>query len=148
MVRSINQEFFMFTRPLLILAADPVSTRISSDIAMKSGVVKITPLFDQPFPNMPGKSMRAVLVDYAPAATAAHRHSKSALIYATVLKGAVRVKAGDDPERIYQAGESLLELPCDGNGVSANASDDGSALLVAVFLVDTDERNLISSTGD
>ncbi|AGI24803.1 hypothetical protein H681_14665 [Pseudomonas sp. ATCC 13867] len=49
---------------------------------------KVSVVFDQPLPNVPGKSMRGVIVDYAPgAASPSHRHPKSAFIYATVLEG-------------------------------------------------------------
>ena len=39
-------------------------------------------------PNVPGKSTRAVPVEYGPgAASPSHRHPSSAFIYATVLEG-------------------------------------------------------------
>jgi hypothetical protein len=48
------------------------------------------------------------------------------------------------PEKVYHAGESWAEVPGDHHVVSANASDTQPARLLAVFVVDTDEKNLIT----
>ena len=75
---------------------------------------KVSVVSDHELPNVPGKSMRAVLVEYAPGAgSPSHRHPTSAFIYARVLEGAIRSKVNDEPERIYQAGESWTEKPGD-----------------------------------
>ena len=94
---------------------------------------------------MPGKSIRGVLVEYPPGgASAAHRHPDSSFIYATVLEGAVRSKVNDQPEKVFRAGESFAEMPGDHHGVSANDSPTQPARLLAVFVVDTGETNLVT----
>jgi quercetin dioxygenase-like cupin family protein len=104
-------------------------------------------VFDRPLPNVPGKSLRGVLVEYGPGgASPAHTHAPSAFIYATVLEGAVRSKVGDGPERTYQVGENFYENPGDRHGVSANASATAPAKLLAVFVVDTAETTLTVPT--
>ncbi len=104
---------------------------------------KVTLVYDQPLPNVPGKSMKGVLVEYAPGGTsAAHTHPDSAFIYATVLEGAIRSQVNGGPVVIYHAGESFSEFPGDHHGVSENESDTERALLLAVFVVDTSETNL------
>ena len=101
-------------------------------------------VFDHALPNVPGKSMRGVLVEYEPGGSSpAHTHPDSAFIYATVLEGAIRSQVNDGPVTVYRAGESFAELPGDHHGVSANASDTEPAKLLAVFVVDTDETNLV-----
>ena len=46
-------------------------------------------------PNVPGKSIKGVLVEYGPGGySPAHTHPKSAFIYATVLEGAIRSLSG------------------------------------------------------
>jgi quercetin dioxygenase-like cupin family protein len=45
---------------------------------------------------------------------------------------------------VYHAGESWAEVPGDHHAVSANASDTQPARLLAVFVVDTDEKKLIT----
>ena len=48
----------------------------------------ITPNFKQAIPNIPGKSLVALVVDYAPGgASYSHTHAKSAFIYAYVVSG-------------------------------------------------------------
>ncbi|GAA4165441.1 cupin domain-containing protein [Shinella granuli] len=104
---------------------------------------KVTLVYDQPLPNVPGKSMKGVLVEYAPGGNSpAHTHPDSAFIYATVLEGAIRSQVNDGPIVVYRAGENFSEFPGDHHGVSENASETERALLLAVFVVDTDETNL------
>lgn len=106
---------------------------------------KITVVFDHVLPNVPGKSMKGVLVEYGPGASSpAHTHPASAFIYATVLEGAVRIKVNDEPEKIYHAGENFVEMPGDHHAVSANASDTEPSRLLAVFVVDTDAKDLVT----
>jgi quercetin dioxygenase-like cupin family protein len=100
-------------------------------------------VYDQVLPNVPGKSIRGVLVEYEPGGSSpAHTHPNSAFIYATVLQGAMRSQVNDGPVTTYRAGESFSEFPGDRHGVSANASDTEPMRLLAVFVVDTSETNL------
>jgi quercetin dioxygenase-like cupin family protein len=105
---------------------------------------KVTLVFDRALPNVPGKSMKVQLVEYAPGVSSiAHTHAPSAFIYATVLEGAIRSKVNDNPEQVYHAGENFTELPGDHHRVSANASETEPASLLAVLIVDTNEQNLV-----
>jgi quercetin dioxygenase-like cupin family protein len=120
------------------LAAASV-TGASADDASES--VKL--VYDQALPNVPGKSIKAVLVEYGPGGTSsAHTHPNSAFIYATVLEGAIRSQVNEGPVTVYRAGESFSEFPGDHHGVSENASKTERARLLAVFVVDTNETNL------
>ena len=92
---------------------------------------------------MPGKSIKGVLVEYGPGGTSsAHTHPKSAFIYATVLEGAIRSSVNDGPAVTYHAGQSFSEMPGDRHSVSENASKTEPAKLLAVFVLDTDEKVL------
>ena len=52
---------------------------------------KVTLVYEHALPNVPGKSIKGVLVEYGPGgSSSAHTHAKSAFIYATVLEGAIR----------------------------------------------------------
>jgi quercetin dioxygenase-like cupin family protein len=104
---------------------------------------KVTVVYDQPLPNVPGKSMKGVIVEYEPGGTSpAHTHPDSAFIYATVLEGAIRSQVNDGPVVTYHAGENFSEFPGDHHGVSENASKTERARLLAVFVVDTSETEL------
>jgi len=107
---------------------------------------KVTLVYEHTLPNVPGKSIKAVLVEYGPGGTSsAHTHPKSAFIYATVLEGSIRSQVNNGPVIVYRAGESFSEMPGDHHGVSANASETEPARLLAVFVVDTDEKNLTTN---
>ena len=84
---------------------------------------KVTLVYQHELPNVPGKSIKGVLVEYGPGGySPGHTHAKSAFIYATVLEGAIRSQVNDGPVTTYEAGQSFSELPGDRHGVSANAS--------------------------
>jgi quercetin dioxygenase-like cupin family protein len=103
----------------------------------------VTLVYDHVLPNVPGKSIRGVLVEYTPGGSSpAHTHPNSAFIYATVLEGAIRSQVNDEPVTTYRAGESFSELPGDRHGLSENASRTEPARLLAVFVVDTAETTL------
>ena len=104
---------------------------------------KVTLVYEHALPNVPGKSIKGVLVEYGPGGTSsAHTHPKSAFIYATVLEGAIRSSVNDGPVVTYHKGESFSEMPGDRHSVSENASKTEPAKLLAVFVLDTDEKEL------
>ena len=106
---------------------------------------KATLVYEHALPNVPGKSIKGVLVEYGPgASSSAHMHAKSAFIYATVLEGAIRSSVNDGPVVTYRTGESFSEMPGDRHSLSENASQSAPAKLLAVFVVDTDEKELLT----
>lgn len=106
----------------------------------------VTPNFEAAIPNIPGKSLIAVEVDYAPgAASPSHTHAKSSFIYAYVISGAIESKVNDGETRIYRAGESWSEPPGATHSVSRNASETEPAKLLAVFVLDTGDNPLTTS---
>ena len=126
----------------LIVCALVATVGVCSGIAADKGP-KLTLVYDHALPNVPGKSMKGVLVEYGPGdASPAHMHPKSAFIYATVLEGAIRSSVNNGPVVTYRAGQSFSEMPGDRHSVSENASKTEPAKLLAVFVVDTDEKEL------
>jgi quercetin dioxygenase-like cupin family protein len=110
---------------------------------------KVTVVYQHELPNVPGKSMKGVLVEYGPGGySAAHTHPKSAFIYATVLEGTFRSQVNDGPVKTYKVGESWTEQPGDRHRVSANASKTKPAKLLAVFVVDTNETEIVLPLGN
>jgi quercetin dioxygenase-like cupin family protein len=108
-----------------------------------SAASKATVVYEHPLPNVPGKSIKGVVVEYAPGGSSpAHIHAKSAFIYATVLEGSIRSQVNDGPVKIYHVGENFSEMPGDRHSVSANASATEPARLLAVFVVDTSDTVL------
>ncbi|QOZ69047.1 cupin domain-containing protein [Bradyrhizobium arachidis] len=132
-------------RRLLIAAAVYAATFMAAHAAeTAASPAKITVVFDQTLPNVPGKSMKGVLVEYGPGGSSpAHMHPRSAFIYATVLEGAIRSQVNDGPAKVYRKGENFSERPGDRHAVSANASDSEPAKLLAVFVLDTADTELV-----
>ncbi|HEY4168592.1 MAG TPA: cupin domain-containing protein [Reyranella sp.] len=125
----------------LLIVSLPLGTALAQ--APKEKAAKVTLVYDHELPNVPGKSMKGVLVEYGPGGySAGHTHPKSAFIYATVLEGAIRSQVNNGPVTVYKAGQSFSEMPGDRHGVSANASETEPARLLAVFVVDTSEKEL------
>lgn len=136
----------MFSR--ILCAAAIAALSITSASADDRPPSKVSVVFDQPLPNVPGKSMRGVIVDYAPGASSpSHRHPKSAFIYATVLEGEVRSSVNGEPEKTYKVGENWYEAPGAFHAVSANASDTKPARLMAVFVLDSTETELVTPSA-
>ncbi|CAN7758195.1 cupin domain-containing protein [Rhizobium sp. LjRoot258] len=103
----------------------------------------VTKNFEAAIPNIPGKSLIAVEVDYAPgAASPSHTHAKSAFIYAYVISGAIESKVNDGETRIYREGESWSEGPGAIHSISRNASKTEPAKLLAVFVLDANDKAL------
>jgi len=99
--------------------------------------------FTAAIPNIPGKSLTAVEVNYAPGqASPPHTHAKSAFIYAYVVSGAIESKVNDGKAHIYHAGESWSEAPGAVHSISRNASMTEPAKLLAVFVLDTNDKIL------
>ena len=87
---------------------------------------------------MPGKTLTAVEVDYAPGGRSGpHRHPASGVVFAYVLAGAIRSQVEGGPVAVFRAGESWFEPPAAHHLVSENASSTEPARLLAVFVADT-----------
>jgi quercetin dioxygenase-like cupin family protein len=115
------------------------------DVRSAGEAAKVTLVYEHELPNVPGKSVKGVLVEYGPGGfDEAHTHPSSAFIYATVLEGAILSQVNDGPIKTYRTGESFSEYPGDRHGVSANASKTEPARLLAVFVVDTTEKELLT----
>ena len=119
-----------------VIATFGVDAAIADDNGAKATVV-----FDHVIPNVPGKSMKGILVEYEPGVVSpGHIHPKSAFIYATVLEGAIRTSVNDGPAVVYKAGQNFPEMPGDRHTLDENASKTEPAKLLAVFVVDTDTK--------
>lgn len=130
---------FMLTAFALMRA--PMAFSHETDLA--SGTELVSQIFAEQIPNIPGKSMKVVLVEYGPeGATPSHLHAPSAFIFGYVLEGEIESQVNQDAIKTYKAGESFSEHPGDVHVVSRNPSKEAIAKLLAVFVVDTDDETL------
>jgi len=125
----------------VLIASLPFGSVLAQTPKEKSA--KVTLVYQHEVPNIPGKSVKGVLVEYGPGGySSGHTHAKSAFIYATVLEGSIRSQINDGPVTVYKAGQNFSEQPGDRHRVSANGSKTKPAKLLAVFVVDTNETTL------
>jgi len=125
------------------VAHGPGETATTTPAAAGGAGETVTTNFEHAIPNIPGKSLVALVVDYAPGgASPSHIHAKSAFIYGHVISGEIESRVNDEPGRVYRAGESFYEPPGSSHPVSRNASATQPARLLAVFIVDTDDTVL------
>ncbi|RKF33420.1 cupin domain-containing protein [Paraburkholderia fungorum] len=116
-----------------VFAADPAAAHET-----------ITPAFAEAIANVPGKTMTALVVDYAPGGKSLpHRHGQ-AFVVGYVLSGAIRSRVNDGETRVFHAGEHWIEKPGAHHAVSENASDTEPAKLLAIFVADTKDKNLVT----
>ncbi|TPQ35277.1 cupin domain-containing protein [Bradyrhizobium guangdongense] len=133
----------MKIRSILSAAFAAIAIAAATPAAAHGGGETVTPHFQQTIPNIPGKSLKALIVDYTPGgASPPHIHAKSAFIFGYVLSGQIESQVNDGHRRVYRAGESFFETPGSRHSISRNASKTRPARLLAVFVVDTDEKEL------
>ena len=109
------------------LLAGPVCRAADDDVRLVT---------TEKLPNVPGKSITAIVVTYAPGAKSdKHHHAGSVLAY--VLSGEIRSEnSATGPVKVYKAGESFFEPPGSEHLVSENASATEPASLLAIFIAD------------
>lgn len=128
---------------VLLLA---VTAGVSSAEQSQSGAV--TPAFSREIPNIPGKSLVAVVVDYPPGGkTPPHHHAASAFVTGYVLSGAIRSQVDGGKVQVFKAGESWSEKPGAHHDISENASATEPAKLLAIFVVDSKDTSLTTIEG-
>jgi quercetin dioxygenase-like cupin family protein len=97
---------------------------------------EIKQVASEKLPNVPGKSVSAVVVSYAPGGKSIkHHHAGSVFVY--VLSGEIRSEnSATGPVKVYKAGETFFEPPGSEHLVSENASATEPASLLAIFIAD------------
>jgi quercetin dioxygenase-like cupin family protein len=130
--------FRSFLKPRHILAATAVlaAGTLLAGPDCRAADDDVRPVTTEKLPNVPGKSITAIVVNYAPGAKSdKHHHAGSVLAY--VLSGEIRSEnSATGPVKVYKAGESFFEPPGSEHLVSENASATEPASLLAIFIAD------------
>jgi quercetin dioxygenase-like cupin family protein len=126
-----------------MLAAGAAWPSLVSTKAASQERQAITPAFKEAIPNIPGKSLVGLVVNYPPGGgTPAHYHPGSSFVVGFVLSGSIRSQVNQGEARVFSAGESWTEPPGAYHPVSDNASATDPASLLAIFVVDTTDTEL------
>ncbi|MDK1373510.1 MULTISPECIES: cupin domain-containing protein [unclassified Sinorhizobium] len=133
----------MTIRSVIGAAGAAIAIAIAMPAAAHDLGETVTPHFEKAIPNIPGKTLSALIVDYEPGGTSLpHDHAKSAFIFAYVISGEIASKVNDGPTETFRAGESWYEPPGSAHLVSRNASKTKPAKLLAVIVHDSGEKNI------
>ena len=135
MKRSLTRSHSI-PQMILFLAAGVWLAGSTSGVQGQEAGAQVKPVRAEKLPNVPGKTLTAVTVSYAPGGkSSAHRHAGSVFVY--VLTGAIRSEnSATGPAKVYRAGETFFEPPGSEHLVSENASATEPASLLAVFVAD------------
>src|SRR5207237_4135029 len=91
----------------------------------------------RPLPGNPDWQITLVEVVYPPG-TGSHPHVHANGVMAFVVSGSIASKVGDEPERVFRAGEAWWEPVGAIHRVSRNASSTEEAHLLAIYIAPPD----------
>jgi quercetin dioxygenase-like cupin family protein len=95
------------------------------------------PIACEKLPNVPGKSITTLLVEFPPNAfTPRHRHPGSVTAYVT--KGILRSQLNDGPVGTFGVGGTWFEPPGTIHSMVENPSPTEPAEIMAIFVADSD----------
>ena len=122
----------------LVVAAGLALAAAPPDRAASTGEGEtVKTVFSKKLPNVPGKTLTVVSVDYRPGGfSTPHRHPASGFVFAYVLSGAIRSQVEGEPVGVYRVSQSWTEPPNAHHIVSANASKTEPARLIAYIIAD------------
>jgi quercetin dioxygenase-like cupin family protein len=94
---------------------------------------KVTPLLNKPLPDIPGKEVQMIAVEYPPGSSdPVHRHNADVFVY--VLEGTVIMGVKGGKPVTLSAGQTFYEGPNDVHTVGRNASKTVPAKLLVFSL--------------
>ena len=103
---------------------------------------KVTSLMSKPLPDMPGKELLMITVEYPPGSSdPVHRHNAQALVY--VLEGSIVMGVNGEKPVTLTPGQTFYEGPNDIHTVGRNASKTMPAKFVVFLLKDKGAPALI-----
>ena len=129
-VAWFNDLCSTMSRPMFASAPAPAGSPAAARPATSPKVISCEPL-----PNVPGKSVTTMLVDFPPMAySPAHRHPGS--VTAIILEGTIRSQLAGSPPGDYRVGETFFEPPGTLHLFAENPDPVRPARLAAVFVAD------------
>lgn len=129
------QRIFNLLSKIVLCVAILLACNMNPAQAADAPSSKVTSLFSDKLPNVPGKTMTVVVVDYPPGGRSLPHHH-AGFVFAYVLSGAVQSQISGGKLTIYKVGEQFIEPPGSHHLVSANASDTEPARMLAVIIAD------------
>jgi quercetin dioxygenase-like cupin family protein len=102
-------------------------------IAATAMAQQVTPLLTEKMPDIPGKQIEVITVEYAPGSVdPIHRHNAHAVVY--VLSGEIEMQVRGGKIQRLGPGQVFYESPTDVHTVGRNASKTQPAKFVVFFV--------------
>ena len=118
--------------------------KAANPIAGDKGVT-VRPILQHDLPDMPGKQISMVIVEFAPGAgNSPHSHPGSTVVY--VMEGSVVSQVDPDKPVTYHAGQTWYELPSHTHRIARNASKTRPAKILAVLVSDKGQDLVLPPT--
>ena len=109
---------------------------------LRAQEAKVTSLMSKPLPDMPGKELLMITVEYPPGSSdPVHRHNAQAFLY--VLEGSIVMGVNGGKPITLTPGQTFYEGPNDIHTIGRNASKTMPAKFVVFLLKDKDAPVLI-----
>jgi quercetin dioxygenase-like cupin family protein len=124
--------------------AGETKPKAANPIAGDKGVT-VRPILQHDLPDMPGKQISMVIVEFAPGAgNSPHSHPGSTVVY--VMEGSVVSQVDPDKPVTYHAGQTWYELPSHTHRIARNASKTRPAKILAVLVSDKGQDLVLPPT--
>jgi quercetin dioxygenase-like cupin family protein len=108
---------------------------------------KVTPLMSKDLPEVPGKEVSMITVEYPPGSVdPIHRHNAHAFVY--VLEGTIVMQVKGGKEVTLTPGQTFYESPDDIHIVGRNASSTKPAKFVVMLIKDKGAPVLVPVPDD
>ena len=129
----------MTSRTFRVLAAALAVAALAATAARGADTapepVRVVPLLTQSLPDLPGKEVAMMTVEYLPGgASRPHRHDAHVFVY--VLEGRLSMQLAGGAVQTLGPGQVFYEAPGDVHQTSANASATEPARFLVVMLKD------------
>ena len=106
-----------------------------SKVTPQAPEAKVTPLMSKDLPELPGKEVEMITVEYPPGSIdPIHRHNAHAFVY--VLEGSIVMQVKGGKEVTLTPGQTFYEGPDDVHLVGRNASITKPAKFVVLLIKD------------
>ena len=120
---------------LVVLCLGPGMLMGQQPAVSQTPHASVTPLTSKDLPEVPGKEVLMITVDYPPGSVdAIHRHNAHAFVY--VLEGSIIMQVKGGKEVTLIPGQTFYEGPEDVHVVGRNASSIKPAKFVVFFIKD------------
>jgi quercetin dioxygenase-like cupin family protein len=121
----------------MLMAQQPAASRAPH--------ASVTPLTSRDLPELPGKEVLMITVDYPPGSVdPIHRHNAHAFVY--VLEGSIIMQVKGGKEVTLTPGQTFYEGPEDVHVEGRNASSTKPAKFVVFFIKDKGAPVLVPAT--